>query len=74
MTDVSRAVEYLKSKNIEAFDGSGILVVPCQGPSEVVERVSTVKRYLKEIEYDKSWQINPYYYDEFKRMKGDFDL
>ena len=74
MSDINAAIKYLKEKGIEAVDCSGILTIPCDGPDKIIDLVSICKRYFKEIGYEKSWQINPYYYDEYKRMKGDFDL
>ena len=71
MTDMGAAVGYLKQNGIEAVEGSGILVVPCHSPAEVMNLVGVVKRYLKDIGYEKSWQINPYYYEV--KMKGDRD-
>ena len=72
MTDIRLAVDYLKKQGIEAVEGSRILVVPYSSPSEVLDLVGVVKRYLNDIGYDKSWLIDPYYYDI--KMKGDFDL
>ena len=72
---MNKAINYLKEKGIDAFDGgSGILVIPCTTPEEIYDLANKVRKYFKEIGYEKSWQINPYYYDELKRMKGDFDL
>lgn len=72
MTDIRLAVKHLKMQGIEAVEGSGILVVPCSSPSEVLDLVSIVKRHLNDVGYDKSWIIDPYYYEP--KMKGDFDL
>lgn len=71
MRDISQAVKYLESKGIKAVEGSGMLVIPCTSPEEIINLVSIIKRYLDEIGYDKSWLIDPYYYD--LKMKGDRD-
>ena len=71
MTNVTEAVRYLRKQGIEAVERAGILVVPASSPLEVLDLVGVVKRYLKEINYDKSWLIDPYFYDV--RMKGDRD-
>ena len=69
-TDIANAVLYLKSKGIEAFEGSGILVVPASSPEEIYDLVHKVKRYFKECGYEKSWLIDPYYYQKHD-VKGD---
>lgn len=69
MTDVGLAVSYLKKQGIEAVEGSGILIVPCSSPSEIVDLVSTVRKHLDDVGYDKSWIIDPYYYST--GMKGE---
>lgn len=74
MTDIRTAVEFLRSNSIDAFESGGIVVIPCSNPEEIYDMANIVRRYFKEIGYEKSWQINPYYYDTIKRMKGDFDL
>ena len=74
MTDLEKAVEYLKSKNIEAFEGAGILVIPASSPEEIISIVSTVKKHLNEIGYEKSWQVDPYYYEKRKTLTGEMYL
>ena len=60
---MEKAVKYLKENGIEAFEGSGILIIPCTSPEEIYDFVSKVKNLLKDIGYEKSWQIDPYYYE-----------
>lgn len=71
MTDIDLAIKHLKSKGIEAFDGSGILVIPCDGPDQIVDMVSIIKHHLEDIGYDKSWQINPYYYERKSSLNAE---
>lgn len=68
MTNIDIAIKHLKKYGIESFEKGGILVIPCEGPSELFDTVNKVKRYLKEIEYDKSWEVNPYY------VPGNFEV
>lgn len=74
MTDISTAVDYLKSNGVDAVEGSGILVIPydyiSEFPDEFTKIVSKVKGLLKEIGYDKSWQIDPYYYTKRRLEDG----
>lgn len=62
--DISDAVKKLKEHGIEAFEGKGILVIPCSTPEEIFDLANDVRRIFKEVGYNKSWQINPYYYDK----------
>lgn len=67
--DIERAVRYLKENNIDAVDGGNILVIPfnyikeCYTAEEIVNFVGKIKGHLKHIGYEKSWQIDPYYYE-----------
>ena len=61
MTDIGKAIEYLKENGIESFEGAGILVIPVSNPEEIYDMASKVRRLFKEIGYEKSWQIDPYY-------------
>lgn len=72
---VDKAIEALKALyKISAFEDSGILVIPCSSHEEIFDIANKVRSLFKEIGYEKSWRIDPYFYDPNKRMKGDFDL
>ena len=71
MRDIDEAIKYLKSKGIEAHNAAGILEIPVDNPEEIIEMVSKVKKLLQDIGYDKSWQINPYYYDDKESLTHD---
>lgn len=61
MTDMDKAMAYLKDNGVESFESSGILVIPCSSPEEIYDMATRVRRYFKEIGFEKSWQIDPYY-------------
>lgn len=64
---ISDAVLELKARGIESFEGSGILIIPCSSPEEIYDMAGKVRRIFKEIGYEKSWQIDPYYLDKHAR-------
>ena len=67
---MEKAIKYLKENGIEAFEGSGILVIPCSNPEEIYDMVGKVKNLLKDVGYEKSWQIDPYYYQRKRYDDG----
>ena len=50
---MKKAIDYLKENGIEAFEGSGILVIPCSSPEDIYDLVGKVKNLLKDIGYEK---------------------
>jgi hypothetical protein len=62
MTDIPAAIAELEKYGIEAFELSNILVIPCGSPEEIYMLANKVRRIFKGIDYQKSWQIDPYYY------------
>lgn len=71
MTDISMAIDYLETKGIKSHETAGILEIPVDSPSDVLDMASIVKHHLQDIGYDKSWQINPYYYENKEKMFND---
>lgn len=71
MTDIGFAIKYLESKGINAHETAGILEIPVDSPSDVLNMVSIAKHHLQDIGYDKSWQINPYYYERARSLSGE---
>ena len=71
MTDISLAIKYLESKGISAHETAGILEIPVESPEDVMDMVSVAKHHLQDIGYDKSWQINPYYYERREDLAMD---
>jgi hypothetical protein len=70
MTDISAAIARLKKDGIESFEGSGILIIPCDDPEAIYDLATKVRRIFKEIGYEKSWQVDPYYWDKHRREDG----
>ena len=75
---IDKAILYLKERGIDAVEESGILVVPCSSPEDIYPLANNLRRYFKEIGYNKSWSIDPYFYQkrgsidyEMFNMKGD---
>lgn len=64
MSDISTAIEYLKKNGIDAFEASGVLTIPVSSPEEIYDIANTARRIFKEIDYQKSWLIDPYYYSK----------
>lgn len=70
---MKKAIDHLKGHGIDSFDdGSGILVIPCSSPEEIYDLAGIIRRYLKEIGYEKSWRIDPYYYQ--KKQSIEYDM
>lgn len=61
MTDIDIAIKKLKESGIEGFERMGILVIPVSSPDDIYDMATRCRRIFKEIEYEKSWQIDPYY-------------
>lgn len=74
MTDISAAIARLKEDGIESFEGSGVLIIPCTEPEQIYDMAIKVRRILKEIDYQKSWLIDPYYYQKHRLEDGRLDL
>ena len=71
MTDIEQAINYLEENGIESHNTAGILEIPVDSPEDIVDMVSKAKKLLQDIGYDKSWQINPYYYDNKETLTHD---
>ena len=67
---MKEAIKYLKENGIEAIEGSGILIIPCSKAEEIYDLVSKVKNLFKDVGYEKSWQIDPYYYERKRHDNG----
>lgn len=70
MTDISAAIARLKEDGIESFEGSGILIIPCTSPDDIFDLAMKARRIFKEINYEKSWQVDPYYYQKKRYSDG----
>lgn len=70
MTDIGKAIDALKAIGIEAFEGAGILIIPASSPEEIFDLANRCRRLFKEIDYQKSWQIDPYYLERRNAISG----
>lgn len=68
MTDILKAIDALKEVGIEAFEGHGILVIPASSPEDIYPMAEKARRVFKEIGYEKSWRIDPYYFDKLSSL------
>lgn len=68
---IEKAIEFLKSKGIESFERMGILVIPVESAEQLDQVAKDIKRLLNECGYNKSWSIDPYYYEKKKTLEGE---
>lgn len=68
MIDIDEAVNILKERGIEAFELGGVLTVPCESPDELFDTVEKIRRIFKEVGYEKSWRVDPYYLEHRKAL------
>lgn len=71
MIGIDEAVNILKERGIEAFEISGVLTVPCSSPEEIYKTAEKLRRIFKEIGFEKSWRIDPYYLEKRKSLASD---
>ena len=65
MIGIDEAIDILKNRyNIEAFEVAGILVIPVTSPLDIYDCANNTRRIFKEIGYEKSWQIDPYFFSK----------
>lgn len=60
---IDKAIEYLKEHGIESFERMGILVIPVRSVENLDQTAKDMKRMLDSIGFDKSWSLDPYYYE-----------
>lgn len=75
MADIQKAIEYLKENDIDAVEVGNILVIPYDyvhdaDPDEIYRIISKLKGLLKDIDFQKSWMIDPYYYEKKRYEDG----
>lgn len=70
MTDILAAITRLDEEGIESFPGNGILVIPCDSPDDIYPLANKIRRIFKEIGFEKSWQIDPYYHQRIRHDDG----
>ena len=64
MIDSDKAVDILKERGIESFVLGGVLTVPCSSPDDIYDMAEKLRKIFKEIGFEKSWRIDPYYFDK----------
>ena len=74
MSDISAAIDALDKVGIKAFELSSILVIPVDSPSDIYDMVNKARRVFKETGYEKSWQVDPYYYSKRETLTGEMYL
>lgn len=65
--NIDEAIGYLKDNGIDSFEQAGILVIPVSSVDELHDMVSTARSLFKECGYEKSWRIDPYYFENSER-------
>ena len=63
-----KAIEVLKEHGLESFVVSGILMIPIDSVDQLEETVQKVKNLLKECGYEKSWCVDPHYFERHKTI------
>lgn len=71
MTDISKAIDALKKSSIESFEINNILVIPVAEPEDIYPIATKVRRIFKEIDFQKTWQIDPYYYSRHQSLTSE---
>ena len=49
----------------------GILVIPVSSCEHLDQTAKDIKRLLDDIGYDKSWRLDPYYYERHESVIGE---
>lgn len=68
MISIDEAINVLKERGIEAFELSGVLTVPCESPDDIYNMADKLRRIFKDIGFEKSWRIDPYYLEHRKTL------
>lgn len=68
---IEKAIAFLKEQGIESFERMGILIIPVDSPEHLDQIAKDIKRLLEKIGYDKSWSVDPYYYERHKSIIGE---
>lgn len=69
---IEKAIIFLKKHGIESFEqAGGILVIPATSTDDMLEKVPVIKSLLKECGFNKSWLIDPYYYERHSKIENE---
>ena len=71
---MQRVIEHLKENGYDAVEVGGVLVIPYDyihdDADKFCDAITQIKGLLRDVDYDKSWQIDPYYYDRKRNEDG----
>ena len=67
---MERAIIFLKQHGYESFELSGVLMIPIDSVDRLEQTVSTIKKLLVQCGYDKSWCVDPHYYERRASLNG----
>lgn len=68
---IEKAIAFLRVHDIKAFELMGILVIPVSSPEGLDQKAKDIKRLLNQIGYNKSWMLDPYYYERHESVTGE---
>lgn len=68
---IEKAIAALKEQGIEAFELMSILTIPVESPEDIEPMVTKCTTLFKEIGYNKSWRIDPYYYEKHQSLSAE---
>lgn len=68
---MEEAIAALKELGIESFELMGILTIPVESPEDIEPMVSKCTTLFKEIGYNKSWRVDPYYYEHHQSLAAE---
>lgn len=71
MNEFEKAIAHLKTKGIEAFELMNILTIPVESAENLDQVAKDIKRYLQECGYEKSWRLDPYFYERHRSIEGE---
>ena len=71
MDEFQKAIEYLKMKGVEAFVLMNILTIPVESVNQIEPMAGRIRKLLKDCGYQKSWRIDPYYYERHNSVTAD---
>lgn len=66
---IERAIDILKANGYEGFELSGVLMIPVSSSEKLDQIAKDVRRLLESVGYNKSWALNPYYYENHKEKE-----
>ncbi len=71
MTDFDTTIAFLKTKGIESFELMNILVIPVTSCEHLDQVAKDIKRLLNEVGYEKSWRLDPYFYEKRQTIEAE---